>query len=45
MILYYLYLFTGLGALNLKSPTGGSAKGMPHQTSTSFPFAAFCLMP
>ncbi len=39
------YLLTGLGALNLKSPIGGSAKGIPHHISTSLPLAAFCRIP
>ena len=39
------YLLTGLGALNLSSPTGGSAKGIPHQTSTSRPLSALWRTP
>ena len=41
----WAYLFTGLGALNLSSPIGGSAKGIPHHMSTSLPVAEVCRMP
>ena len=36
---------TGTGALNLRSPTGGSAKGIPQNMSTSLPWSVLCRAP
>lgn len=41
----WTHLLTGFALLNLLSLTGGSAKGIPHQRSTSLPVTVLCRMP
>ncbi len=42
---YYTHFLTFFGDLNLSSPTGGSANGMPQNMCTSFPVAETSVTP